>query len=132
MNWKVILKCLKIAKQIQIPNDSFTGHFSFLVKKNSIDSVGWNNKGKTHTIAYKLNYKYPTIHSELACILNYNKNPSKHYMVNIRIGKSGNVLLSKPCKNCRRLLKHYNISKVIYSTDFGFSNWESYVLPTHT
>ena len=118
------MKCLKTAKLLNIETDSDTRHFSFLVRKNSINSVGYNFVNKTHTIAKKVGYKWPTIHSELSAILNFSgKEVSNYYMINFRFDKMGNLSMSKPCKGCQKLLRYYNISKVIYSTGCGFKGW---------
>lgn len=112
-----------MAKQFdkETPND--TEHFSFLVRKNNIESFGFNNRSKSHPLAIKFKYRYPTIHSELAAILNHSDSFDKYYMVNIRIGRSGKLLMSKPCRACQRLLRYYNINEVLYSTDCGFKTW---------
>lgn len=124
MNWKVIAKCLKLAKEFNNETPIDTEHFSFIVRKNHIESIGWNLKEKTHPIADKFNYRWPTVHSELSSILNYDGNFNKVYMVNIRISKGGRILIAKPCKHCQELLLHYGIDKVIYSTEFGFKRWQ--------
>jgi hypothetical protein len=124
MNCKVLMKCLKIAKELNNETNSDTRHFSFLVRKNSINSVGYNYITKTHPIAFKLGYKWPTQHSELSAILNFSgKEISDYYMINFRFDKMGNLALSKPCKGCQRLLRYYNIGKVVYSTGCGFKIW---------
>jgi deoxycytidylate deaminase len=118
------MKCLKMAKILNDETSSDIRHFSFLVRKNSVNSIGYNNTSKTHTIADKIGYRYPTIHSELSTILNFSgKEISDYYMINFRFDKMGNLSMSKPCNNCQNLLKHYGIVKVVYSTGYGFKIW---------
>ena len=124
MNCKMVVKCLKIAKELNRETEASTSHYSFLVRKNSINSMGYNLTKKTHPIAHKLNYRYPTRHSELNCILNFSgKELKDFYMINYRFDKMGNLAMSKPCCSCQRLLKDYNVAKVIYSSGYGFKIW---------
>jgi deoxycytidylate deaminase len=122
MRDRVIKKAIDIAYNLDVHSGK-SKHFSFIVKKNNIVSVGWNSF-KSHTIAFKHNYPYGKIHSELACILNYSGDINclnKYEILNIRIGMDNNLKLSKPCKFCKKMLSHYNINNVVYSTELGFS-----------
>lgn len=94
-----------------------TAHFSFLVKKNEIISVGWNNYYKTHPLSKKFGY-YNGIHSELSCIVSCQRSMRGTYMINTRI-KNGDLAISKPCNICQRMLLWYNIENIVYSNDKG-------------
>lgn len=119
------MKCLKIAKELNSETGVKVNHFSFLVKKNSINSIGYNSY-KTHPIAERLGYRFPTHHSELSCILNFSgKEIRDYYMINFRFDKMGQLAMSKPCKGCQKLLKYYCVGKTIYSTGYGFKIWRS-------
>lgn len=120
MNEKLINKIIQTSINLKHLASKKNRHFSFLVRKNQIVSMGWNNYLKTHPIADKFNYGSKAIHSELACLLNANKIDKKSYMINIRIGANNSIMLSRPCKNCQSLLLHYGVSDVIYSTEEGF------------
>jgi len=88
--------------------------------------VGFSNSTKTHTIANQYHYRFPTIHSELDAILNFQR-PNKylHYctMLNVRFLKNGKLSLSKPCRGCQELLRTFGISSVVYSTNEGKFEW---------
>ena len=116
INEKIVNKCLKIAKAVKFIKRSQI-HYSFLVKKNKILSIGINNLRKTHPIAKFFNYRFYNIHSELMAILNYRKQDfSNLTMINIRLNKN-KLMFAKPCRICQKLLKHYGVSTVIYSND---------------
>lgn len=115
-----------MAKEMKHLPNSTNIHFSFLTYRNNIVSFGYNNSWKTHPIANRFGYRFNSIHSELACILNYNGNirdiHSLH-LVNVRIGKEINSILnSKPCCKCQKLLSFYGITNISYSTEYGFIN----------
>lgn len=97
-------------------------HFSFILRRNKILSFGWNQK-KTHTLAWQNDYKYMFIHSELAAIKNFPGPPSMLadcVLVNTRIGLCGDVLISKPCRTCQRMIEAFDFKQVIYTTEKGW------------
>lgn len=120
MNIKLLNKAIQTAISLKTMTPGRSKHFSFLIRKSNIVSVGWNNGSKTHPIAAKFNYYSEAIHSELHCILNASKIDKKCSMINIRIDKRDKILLSKPCEKCQNLLYHYGINDVIYSYEKGF------------
>lgn len=118
---RILKKAVKIANHLQNVPNARKKHFSFLFNKNSIISIGWNNYSKTHPIAKQFGHKSNNIHSELHCILNLKRKITQGLtMVNIRINKNGDFRNSFPCKNCQKMLKHYRINNIIYSTNEGF------------
>jgi deoxycytidylate deaminase len=95
-------------------------HFSFILRKNNIISVGWNKPFKTHPQANKYGYKFNAIHAELAAILKFDKPVSQlryHTMVNVRLDKQGKIKLSRPCETCQRVLSSFVVGEVWYSTN---------------
>lgn len=97
-------------------------HFSFIVRKNNVVSIGWNQPYKTHPLAVKWGYKFGCIHSELHSILKFDNPPAKLYrysLVNVRLDKHGNVRMSKPCKHCQALLLAFNLGDVWYTNNSG-------------
>lgn len=118
---KILSKALKIALDLKdIPNAK-TIHFSFLVKKNKIISIGWNTYCKTHPIANKFGHRENNIHSELSCIINHKRKSLRNIvMINIRINKRGEIRNAIPCESCKKMLAFYKIDNIIYSTDRGF------------
>lgn len=121
MNVKVINKAVDVAKNlIHLPNGR-SKHFSFVIRKNNIVSVGWNDSSRTHPLAARFGYKYPYIHSELSAILNFNdlQNSHKYKFLNIRFN-TGRLDIARPCSKCQKLLTHYGFYDVTYSTESGF------------
>lgn len=97
-------------------------HFSFLVKKNKIISIGWNRKNKTHPLTVKYGHPYRTIHSEVAVIQNFPHSLttlSNYSLINIRISREDNVTISKPCIYCQRLIRDFGIRNVFYTNEYG-------------
>lgn len=97
-------------------------HFSFMIYKNEILSCGTNCPTKTVRLAFDWNYLFPFRHSELDCIAKCNLPPSlfkKCRLINIRIGHKDNILLSRPCKDCQRVILAFNIGEVYYSNEWG-------------
>lgn len=94
-------------------------HFSFLLRKGRVVSVGWNQADKTHPIAKRYGSHYASIHSELHCLLNYH-GPLEHcVMINVRLSKIGLPRMSKPCKTCQLMLRAYRLSKVLFTNTQG-------------
>ena len=112
-------KLIKLSRKlIQLP-DARNKHFSFLILRNKIISIGYNLSFTSHPIAHKYGYRFDAIHSELKCLLNTPYPPSffnKFMMVNVRIKSDGEVGLSKPCSKCQQLLNDFGI-KTIYFTN---------------
>ena len=94
-------------------------HFSFLIKKNRIISIGWNNGFKTHPLANKYGHRFCSIHSELHCISSF-KNTNGLILVNVRIDSNGKLKCSKPCGPCQKMLIDFNITNIFYTTEKGF------------
>lgn len=99
-------------------------HFSFIIERNNILSVGWNSY-KTHPMAERMGFPYHTTHSELHAILNFNLPISllyKYNFINLRLTQEGPAI-SKPCKFCQKMLGHFGVESVEYSTEKGWDKW---------
>lgn len=97
-------------------------HFSYIVHKNNILSVGFNNTQKTHPFACKFKHPYNTIHSELNAIkkMRYPLEILEDCSIyNVRLGQSKHVRLSKPCEKCYNMLMYFNINKIFYTDNDG-------------
>ncbi len=104
-------------------------HFSFIVNKNKILSIGINNPRKTHprNLKYKYTGRYNNnisefvgIHSELSAILKYGfEDCTNHILINTRVNAAGDIANSKPCSGCQNLLSQLNFKKVYYTNDKG-------------
>lgn len=123
MNNNLFAKVKQISYNlIDIPVHSRHRHFSFLIQKNRIISIGYNIGTKTDPLAKRFQHRYDRIHSELNCIKKFPmqiKELKKCVMVNTRLGKSGEFLISKPCESCQKLLRYFDITNVYYTDREG-------------
>lgn len=113
-------KFVKLARQL-INYADHNRHFSFLVIRNKILSVGWSLSDTTHPLAKRYNYRFSSIHSELKAIVNLQYTPdiiSKCSLINIRILADGSLSMAKPCRRCKKLLQDFGITNIYYT------NWE--------
>jgi tRNA(Arg) A34 adenosine deaminase TadA len=68
-----------------------------------------------------------THHAELGCILGLDRSVTQGADVYVvRVGRAGNLLLSKPCDMCEAALRHVGVRRVYYSLNDG--NFEFYRL----
>lgn len=78
-------------------------HYSFVLRKNKVLALGKEYRGKTHPLAMKYGYKYPTIHSELDAFRQLHKSDLRDgslVLVNTRISSTGVFGMARPCKYC--------------------------------
>lgn len=104
-------------------------HFSFIVKKNKILSIGINNPKKTHPRNLKYNYtgRYNNnisevvgVHSELSAMVKYGfEDCTNCVLINTRVNAAGKIANSKPCKGCQSLISQFNFKRIYYTTDNG-------------
>jgi deoxycytidylate deaminase len=131
----------KVDKSIQLATQLFPAaynargsyqsfHFAFLYKRNTLISIGQNDtqqeSAKAKKFANKFRVektkKYPYIHSEIDAI---SKVWGKQYidnsysMVIIRLNKSLDLQMNKPCQSCTKVLKALGLSKVWWSDKEG-------------
>jgi deoxycytidylate deaminase len=108
------------------PNNNFQ-HFSFLVRRTKILSIGINSN-RSHTAAKKFGHYMNNIHSELSAIVHFPKSQdiTRCTLYNVRILKSDNsIAMSKPCKHCKKLIYAFGIKKVLYTNYQGnFEVWD--------
>lgn len=97
-------------------------HSSLIVKGGRILSYGIN---KPVANAFAKNYaqhKGWQIHSECTALYKVReKNLKGATMYNARIDKNGEIKISRPCSGCIRMLSDFEISKVVFTTNDGFS-----------
>ena len=76
------------------------------------------NSTKTHS---KSNTKYRTIHAELSAILNCHRQDLAGSDIYIyRETKNGTLGISKPCKDCYKLIKSLGIKNIYYTGDGSY------------
>jgi hypothetical protein len=107
-------------------------HFSFIIHKGRIVSIGQNNR-KTHPINL-INRKTSVktgedfsdekhTCSEFNAILKLKKltniNSKKCSIVNMRIDRNNNLAFAKPCMSCQNLLKFFEFKNVIWTNNQG-------------
>src|ERR1035437_1391109 len=116
MNPTLQKRLIRIAKELVEVPDSRNKHFSFLVKKNNIVSIGWNTNKKTHPICLRLSFPYGQIHSEIACTcLNFRRKDialSDCELYNVRVNVFGEIGQSHPCEICEKALKNMGIKRI--------------------
>ncbi len=96
-------------------------HSSFLVRKNNIISVGFNNARKSHPLAQHFGFVYLSTHAEFDAIRRcpYGTEYSKCTLVNIRVGQDGLLRYAKPCMICESMVRSFGIENVLYTIDGG-------------
>ena len=116
-----ISRYLELAKNIaaQSEHDHFK-HGAVLVKGGSIINTSCNkDKYKRFGNRFRDTHScgHATLHAELGCILGLDKSATQGaIVVVVRVNRSGNFGLSKPCEMCEGVLKFCGVKKVIYTT----------------
>lgn len=96
-------------------------HVAAIFHKNKILSIGVNGR-KTHPMARKYGHRNNQIHAELSTIIKMGLTDlSKYNMAVLRINRRNGLAMSKPCKNCQKLILDTNIKNVFYTDRIG--NW---------
>jgi deoxycytidylate deaminase len=60
-----------------------------------------------------------SLHAEQKAILNARRDLNGYDMLVIRIGKSGSLLLAKPCEVCMRTIEYVGINNIFFSNNEG-------------
>lgn len=103
-------------------------HFSFILDRNRIISIGLNSS-KTHPKNLKYNYVNKLkenisdivgTHSELNAVIKLGQEDcSKLTLVNTRINRNNDLDYSAPCSGCSDMIKQLNFKEVYYSNNEG-------------
>ena len=103
-------------------------HFSFILDRNRIISIGLNSP-KTHPLNLKYNYvnknneKISNIvgtHSELSAVIKLGEEDcSGLTLVNTRINRNEELDFSSPCSGCLDMIKQLNFKNVYFSNAQG-------------
>lgn len=124
MSRRLFGRCVSLSKEL-VKFDSAhktQRHTSFLCYRNKIVLSSLNEKYKTHPIAQQFGHRFQASHSELGiiqkCPVNWRELPN-FTVVNVRLNQNLEVMLSKPCKFCHKMLDFFNVGKVYYSCDDG-------------
>ena len=83
-------------------------HFTFIMRKKRIVSLGWNLGFCTHPKAKVIGYKFNNVHSELHALINFDY-PKDFFkrciIVNVRLNIFGQIRMSRPCELCQTMLR---------------------------
>lgn len=115
-----IARALKPSKQ--------SGHFfhvTFVTKKSKVLAIGINNYRRNLDAKKWGEYKplkndqtsnyYPAIHSEISALIKLGREDCSDLdFFNIRIGNTNDIMISKPCLNCQRVLRQVGYKNVYY------------------
>ena len=103
-------------------------HFSFIMDKNRIISIGLNSL-KTHPKNLKYNYVNKMnqnisdivgTHSELSAVIKLGEEDcSDLNLVNTRINRNDELDFSAPCSGCLDMIKQLNFKNVYFSNSQG-------------
>lgn len=95
-------------------------HFTFLLDKSRIVTIGRSRNRKTHPIAAKYGYRR-SIHSELDAVLRLDKEGEANGLVmfNTQIVQGDRISMAKPCPICQRFIRDVGIRSVIYTNHDG-------------
>ena len=99
-------------------------HFTFILRRNKILSIGFNNYRKSHPLIKKYSSKEDVIylHSEFDAINRFPHKPaelSRCTLVNVRLNRFGKVGQAKPCDLCSKLLYNMGINKIYWTNKKG-------------
>lgn len=93
-----------------------------LIRKKEILAVK-NNSAKTHPKLLPF-YKFPFLHSESNAIISYGlDNCEDTILYVLRILKTNELAMAKPCNSCMLLIKHCKIKQVYFTTGEGIGIW---------
>lgn len=129
---KIIVKTIKKSYANWNPSRSVRCyHYAAAFNGNKMIAFAQNNPNQFDAKAFRMGqifnidtYKeYPYPHAEsylVAKLLNrYNYISPNWSIVVLRINREGRILLSKPCKNCQKILDALNLKNIFYSDNLG-------------
>ncbi len=103
---------------IHIPKSHFK-HYSFLINKSKVISIGFNDVNRpSKLVTYRLGGRHSEADS-LSGLRDLNI-IRKCHMINIRLNSKGELRNSCPCPTCLEFLTKMGIKKIFYSTDTNF------------
>lgn len=112
-------KFFNLARKLSYKSDYHSHRLgAVIVKGGDILGVGFN-KRKTHPLSKT---RFNNIHAELSAVLNSGLESLKGCDIYVyRETRHGQPAMARPCAHCVEMLKQLSISKVYYTTDFGFT-----------
>ena len=133
---KILDKTIKRAYKLWQPDPLVRCfHVACAFDNNKLIECAYNNPVTVNAKAFKMGerfniptykeYPFPHAESHLVSKLldRYNSIDTNWKIVVLRINREGRILLSKPCKNCQKILDALELHNVFYSTNEDtFSN----------
>jgi hypothetical protein len=122
MNDKIAKKVISITKKLKDVPNGRNKHFSFIIHRNRILSVGWNNYWCSHPECKRIGYRFNAIHSEFSAINRYKgdrKKLKRCILVNTRVNSIGEIGMAKPCVYCQEFISDMRFRKVWYTNSTG-------------
>jgi hypothetical protein len=127
MKKQIFRECLRIAREKNNPGShpewGFSHHFTFVIQRNKIIEYGTNMAGPPPP-GYGYPREFGKIHSEVAAWRRAKGIIDPGYpidIINIRLNKSNELRMSRPCHCCNNFLRTLDCRHVYYSTEHGFS-----------
>ena len=99
-------------------------HGAILVRGPKILSTGIN-QGSFNSLAARFHLvpQHASLHAEIACILGIDRSIlEKADLYVLRLNRSNQIGLSKPCDVCQKALRHVGIRRIFYTDANG--NWQ--------
>ena len=107
----------RIAESSEAPDYK---HGAVLIKGGTVlnVSVNKNRHARFRKRFRKRDCGHTTHHAELGCVLGLDRSVTRGADVYVvRVGKGGELRLSKPCDMCEAALRHVGVKRVFYSID---------------
>ena len=107
----------RIAESSEAPDYK---HGAVLVKGGTVlnVSVNKNRHARFGKRFRRRDCGHTTHHAELGCVLGLDRSVTRGADVYVvRVGKGGDLRLSKPCDMCEAALRHVGVKRVFYSID---------------
>jgi hypothetical protein len=122
-------RLIEISKSLQNLRTGRNLHFSYILNKNQLFITGVNSYDKLHpyhkfghyTALKENSKKYVAgFHSEIVAIRDYinrfgNSDFSGLILFNVRLSKSGEPMMAKPCGNCQKILDSFNFKSIMWT-----------------
>lgn len=128
MNNYIKDKIIEISTSLFYKVNGRQKHFAFIVRRNKIMSIGYNDTHKTHPLCFRYGYIRPYIHAEISALLDLQKSNYDEYhksiFITLRLGKNYCLRYAKPCKYCSTVLQLFPFKSVYYSDGKDFVRME--------
>jgi hypothetical protein len=118
MTEKLQKKILALSRELKNVPNGRNKHFSFILHRNRILSIGWNDYWTSHPESKRLGCRFDAIHSELSAVLRYRGPASKLkrcILINTRVNSLDEIGMSRPCPSCEGLIHEIPFRQVWFT-----------------